>query len=89
MAAAATLSTGPSRDFESSRADILAFLQALPWRIATVEVRLWTAAGLPHGSRRWVPDEATDFGKLADELAQFVAADGVSATIHVRERNRS
>jgi hypothetical protein len=75
MAAAATLSTGPSRDFESCRTDILAFLRALPWQIATVEVHLWEV-GLPHGSRRWLPDEATDFGKFADELAQFVAADG-------------
>jgi hypothetical protein len=25
-------------------------------------------------------DEAMDFGKLADELAQFIAADSVSAT---------
>jgi hypothetical protein len=52
-------------------------------------VRVWTATRLPHGSRRWVPDEAIDFGKFADELAQFVAVDGVSATIHVRERKPS
>jgi hypothetical protein len=35
MAAAATLSTGLSRDFESSRADILSFLQAHLWQEAS------------------------------------------------------
>jgi hypothetical protein len=50
----------------------------LPWYVTSVEVNLWTALGLPHGSRRWEMDGA-DFESIAHEVAQFIT-DGEVAT---------
>jgi hypothetical protein len=71
LAAAAVLSTGVTRDLDACRRDVLAFLQMLRWRVVSVEVRLWTAFGLPHGTREWEADGA-DYGTLAENVARFI-----------------
>src|ERR1700746_1022396 len=64
LAGAAALSTGVTKDLDSCRKDILAFLQMLRWRVVSVEVKLWTAFGLPHGTRAWETD-GTDYETFA------------------------
>jgi hypothetical protein len=91
MAAVAVLSTGPSNGLNSCRNDVLAFLEALSWHIAAIEVKLWTSYGLPSGFRRWEPD-TTDPWNLAEEIAHFIT-DGVAggATVLIQrgtERQR-
>ena len=76
MAAAAVLSTGVTKDLDSCRRDVLAFLQMLRWRVMSVEVRLWTAFGLPHGAREWEADGA-DYETLAESVARFITGSGV------------
>jgi hypothetical protein len=76
LAGAAALSTGVTKDLDSCRKDILAFLQMLRWRVVSVEVKLWTAFGLPHGTRAWEAD-GTDYETLAESVAQFITGSGV------------
>ena len=76
MAAAAALSTGVTRDLDSCRRDILAFLLMLRWRVVSVEVRLWTAFGLPRGTREWAADGA-DYETLAESVARFITGSEV------------
>jgi hypothetical protein len=71
VAAVAVLSTGPLNGLDACRNDVLAFLQALSWHIAVVEVKLWASHGLPLGIRKWEPD-TTDLCKLAEEIAHFI-----------------
>jgi hypothetical protein len=71
LAAAAALSTGVTKDLDSCRKDVLAFLRMLRWRVMSVEVKLWTAFGSPHGTRKWEADGA-DYETLAESVAQFI-----------------
>jgi hypothetical protein len=71
MAAGAVLSSDPSNGSDSCRNDVLAFLEALSWHIAAVEVKLWAPYGLPLGFRKWEP-ETTDIWSLAEEIAHFI-----------------
>jgi hypothetical protein len=86
VAAVAALSTGPLNGLDACRNDVLAFLQALSWHIAGVEVKVWTSDGLPLGFRKWEPD-TTDLCKLAEEIAHFIT-DGPAggATVLLRRR---
>jgi hypothetical protein len=86
MAAVAVLSTGPVNDLDACRSDVLAFLKALSWNIAAVEVKLWTSDGLPLGFRKWEPD-TMDPWKLAEEIAHLIT-DCVAggATVLLRQR---
>jgi hypothetical protein len=75
MVASATLSAGLSRDFESCRADILAFLQAPPWQIAMVEVHLWAAGSPRRKTANWPTTPALFFStvaKLVDALQRAI-----------------
>ena len=84
MAAVAVLSTGPLNGIGACRNDVLAFLQALSWQIAAIEVKLWTTDGLPLGIRKWQPD-TTDLCKLAEEIAHFITDSAASgATVLLR-----
>jgi hypothetical protein len=76
LAGAAALSTGVTTDLDSCRKDVLAFLQMLRWRVVSVEVKLWTAFGLPHGTREWEV-EGADYENLAQSVAQFITENGV------------
>ena len=78
MAAAAMMSTGLASDLESCRRDVLNFLQMLRWRIASVEVKRWTAEGLLHAMRSW-ETVTGDLESLADEIAQFIAGSEIEA----------
>jgi len=79
------LSTGLARDLNSCRQSVLDFLQMLSWRVNSVEVRLWTALGAPHGVCEW-ETEGTDYETLADRVAQFIMGSDVevSATVLAR-----
>lgn len=84
MAAAAVLSTGPTKDLESCRADVLTFLQVLSWYIAAVEVNVWTSEGSSLGHRKWAG--TADLRGLAEQIAQFITGSAVEvgATVLVR-----
>lgn len=88
MAAVAVLSTGPLNGVHSCRNDVLAFLQVLSWRIAAVEVNVWTSEGSPAGFRKWETG-ATDLWNLAEEIAQFITGSAVEggATVLIRRGN--
>jgi hypothetical protein len=77
MAAAAMMSTGLATDLESCRGDVLNFLQALRWRIASVQVKRWTAEGLLHAVRNW-ETVTSDLETLTDEIAQFIAGSEIA-----------
>jgi len=86
MAAVAVLSTGLWNGSDSCRNDVLAFLEALSWHIAAIEVRVWTSDGLPLGFRKWEPD-TMDIWNLAEEIAHFItdsAAGGVTVLLRRR-----
>jgi hypothetical protein len=71
VAAAAVLSTGVTKDLDSCRRDVLAFLRMLRWRVISVEVRLWTDLGLRAGTREWGAD-GVDYETLAEGVARFI-----------------
>jgi hypothetical protein len=85
MPAVAVLSTGPASDSESCRTDVLNFLQMLPSRLASVEVKRWSFGGLHHAVRKW-ETVTTDLESLAQEIAQFITGGEVEAgaTVLVR-----
>jgi hypothetical protein len=71
VAAAAVLSTGVTKDLDSCRRDVLAFLRMLRWRVISVEVRLWSDLGLRAGTREWGAD-GVDYETLAEGVARFI-----------------
>jgi hypothetical protein len=87
MAAVAALSTGPLNGLDARRNDVLAFLQALSWHIAAVEVKVWTSDGLSLGFRKWEPD-TTDLCKLAEEIAHFITDGGAGGATVLLRRGR-
>lgn len=66
----------PFSDFESCRQDVLKFLQSVKWSIKLLEVRLWTLAGRPYGSRVWKPDER-DLEAVVDQISKFINQNGI------------
>jgi hypothetical protein len=79
------LSTGLTRDRDLCRKTVLDFMQVLSWRVNSVEVRLWTALGAPHGVCEWQTD-GTDYETLADRVAQFVTGSDVAVSAIVLAR---
>ncbi|MGA7763537.1 MAG: hypothetical protein WCA59_17465 [Candidatus Binataceae bacterium] len=65
------MSTGLTNDLESCHRDVLNFLRMPRWRIASVEVKRWTAEGLLHAVRKW-ETVTCDLDELAHEIAQFI-----------------
>src|ERR1700752_611047 len=100
MAAAAVMSTGVGGDLESCRTEVLSFLRMLSWRIASVEVKRWTAEGRLHAVRRWekVTNDleglrkwekvTSDLESLTEEIAEFIAGSEIrtGATVLVRRK---
>jgi hypothetical protein len=87
LAAAAALSTGVTKDLDSCRKDVLAFLRMLRWRVMSVEVKLWTAFGAPHGTRKWEADGA-DYETLAESVARFITGSELETGAIVIARSR-
>jgi hypothetical protein len=84
------MSTGITSDLESCRRDVLNFLQMLRWRIASVEVKRWTADGMVLAVRRWQSEVSADLDELAHEIAWFITVSEVEAgaTVLVRRAGR-
>ena len=85
MAAAAVMSTGIAGGLESCHRDVLNFLQILRWRVASVEVKRWTAEGLLDAVRSW-ETVTSDLESLAEEIAKFITSGkfGTGAIVLVR-----
>ena len=65
------MSTGLASDLGSCRRDVENFFQVLRWRIASVEVKRWTAEGMVLAVRKWEA-VAGDLDTLSHEIAQFI-----------------
>jgi len=72
MAAAAVLSLGIVRDFDICKNDIVGFLEMLPWRVARLEVKLWTSSGPPLVTRRWEVQGCLE--ELIEDAARFITS---------------
>lgn len=73
---AAVLSTGVAKELDSCRKDILAFLRMLRWRVAALQVKVWTVLGLLYGERSWTCD-GSDYETLAESVARFITESDV------------
>jgi hypothetical protein len=67
---AAVLSLGGTRDSDTCRSDITAFLNMIAWPAAQLEVNLWTSSGPPLVTRRW--EVQGNLEELIEEATRFI-----------------